>query len=238
VSLGLFRTPFSAVPLAAALLLSSFAATADTLTGRLIFAAPTGNFPVGDHPVATGTGSFSFSSDLTNGLSEFGSIHVLASDLTAFNLTVMTSAANFAGASEGPTATYTFGLADLTSIDVTVRRDGSSGFASPGLQNFGTTAVAGNIPDYGLATLASTSFSTTPVNAALNLSVFSYPGFPGGPGFPNGIPAFGQLAVGNGGVNNGGDFTVTATATPEPASFLLAAPALAGLWFMRRKKLA
>jgi hypothetical protein len=237
VSLGPFGTPFSAVPLAAALLISSFTAKADTLTGRLIFLAPQGNFPVGDHPVATGTGSFSFSSDLTNGLGQFGSVHVLASDLTAFNLTVMTNAANFAGAAEGPTATYTFGLANLTSIDITVRRDGSSGFASPGLGNFRTTAVAGNIPDYGLATLTDTSLSV-PVNVALNLSVFSYPGFPGGPGFPNGASTVGQLAVGNGGVNNGGDFTLSVTTTPEPASFLLAAPALAGLWFMRRKKAA
>jgi len=33
-------------------------------------------------------------------------------------------------------------------------------------------------------------------------------------------------------------YQVSGTATPEPASFLLAAPGLAGLWFMRRKKAA
>jgi MYXO-CTERM domain-containing protein len=229
VTLRRLRRSFSAVPLATALLLCCFAAKADTLTGSLGLLAPQGTVLPGDHPVATGTGSFSFSSDLTNGLSQFGSVHVLASDLTAFNLTVMTHAANFAGAAEGPTATYTFGLANLTSIDITVRREGSSGFSSPGLENFGTTAVGGNIPDYGLATLTDTSLGV-PVNVALNLSVFSYPGFPGGPGFPNGASAIGQLAVGN--------IALTATTTPEPASFLLAAPALAGLWFIRRRRAA
>ena len=207
------------------------------MTGSLALLAPQGTAPSGDHPVATGTGSFSFSSDLTNGLSQFGSVHVLASDLTAFNLTVMTNAANFAGNTEGPTATYTFGLADLTSIDITVRRDGSSGFASPRLENFRTKAVAGNIPDYELATLTPTSLAV-PVDVGLNLAVFSYPGFPGGPGLPNGASTVGQLAVVNGGVATGGDFTVSATTTPEPASFLLAAPALTGLWFMRRKRTA
>lgn len=218
------------MPLAAALLLASFTAKADTLTGGLEFLAPQGTVFPGDHPVASGSGSFSFSSDLTNGLTQNGTLHVLASDLTSFNLTVMTHAATFSGASEGPVATYTFGLADLTSIDITVFRNGNSGFYSPGLQNFGTTAIGGNIPDYGLATLTDTSLGV-PVNASLHLSVFSYPGFPGGSGFPNGNSTVGQL-VPVGVLTS----SATPTPTPEPASFLLAAPALAGLWFLRRKK--
>lgn len=232
MTFGLLRRSLSAVPLATGLLLSSFAANADTLTGILSLNAPQGNAPVGDHPAASGTGSFSFSSDLTNGLTQSGTLHVLASDLTSFNLTVRTQAASFLGNSVGPVATYNFGLADLTSIDVYVFRNANSGFYSPGFVNLATTAVAGSIPDYGLATITASN-SDSPAGTAFYVSTFSYPEYPTGPLFPNGAYADGRLAISDNGV-----LTSSATATPEPGSFLLAAPALAGLWFIRRKNAA
>jgi len=224
VTFAWLRRSLSGAPLAAALLLCSFGAKADTLTGGLSFFAPQGPVPTGPHPAATGRGSFSFSSDLTNGLTQNGTLHVLASDLISFNFTVTTNAVSTFPAITGPAATYTFGLADLTSIDITVFRNGSSGFFSPGLQNIATAAVAGSIPDYGLGTF---SGSSGIVSATFSVSIFPYPGF------PNGNDTVGGLAVTNDGV-----LTASTTAIPEPASFLLAAPALAGLWFLRRKKAA
>lgn len=229
MTLGLFRRSFSPVPLAAALLLSSFAANADMLTGTLAYAAPQGVLPVLPFLSATGSGSFSFSSDLVAGLADNASIVVNASNLTGFNLTVQAMPATASG-SPSAQATYTFTLSDLTDFSAVIVRNGDT-FHSPsfGLGSVSTSAVSGNIPDYGTAMLFGSGSSVA--TESFRVSNFNIPDAHN--------PLSGPYsAAGTLGITNNGILTSSATPTPEPASFLLAAPALAGLWFMRRKKAA
>lgn len=228
-----FHRRFATLLATATLLLLPFRAKADTM-GRLNYNEPQGALPPSPLPSAGGDGSFTFPSDLVATLTEGNSSTINLSDLTGLSLGLNTAPISYSGPPTGPPtgppvvtgprATYIFTLADVTSFQAIVRRQqGELVF-----QGFGpiltTRAVSGSIPDYGTATLSSQSPSVAGTSF-LTLSFFpptnsSYSAAPG-------VLSYSDLRA-----------TSIPTATPEPASFRLAAPALVGLWFMRRKKTA
>jgi hypothetical protein len=232
VTVGILRSLFAAVPLAAALLLFSFAATADTLSASLTFRAPFGGYGLGFGPALYGEGSggWSISSDLVAGLPNLGSINLTAADLTVFNFSIYADLL-FENGSNAPTSLgqqslFRYTLADLASFSAPVQRQGNV-FVTQGF-TITTNKISGSNPAFGVGSFSGPSNSSAA--AVFSITGTSFSGIR-----ETSFATFGGMTRG---FNNDGTTGYVETTTREPASFLLAAPALAGLWFMRRKKAA